>query len=108
MTVKGAPAFAYMLTSTDALCVRCQDAHFPCAACHHISCFLSSARLHYQLHTLISTDVLLCAAKVRDGAQFFTRGVRLLGSDISSAGRLFYRAGAGASLKPREVCTDCV
>ncbi|CAL8462025.1 g1556 [Coccomyxa elongata] len=42
-------------------------------------------------------------AKVRDGAQFFTRGVRLLGSDISSAGRLFYRAGAGASLKPREV-----
>ncbi|BDA41254.1 probable mitochondrial proton/calcium exchanger protein at C-terminar half [Coccomyxa sp. Obi] len=42
-------------------------------------------------------------AKVRDGALFFTRGVRLLGSDISSAGRLFYRAGAGASLKPREV-----
>ena len=33
------------------------------------------------------------------------RGVRLLGSDVSSAGRLFYRAGAGASLKPREVRT---
>lgn len=48
----------------------------------------------------------LCVAQVRDGAQFFTRGVRLLGSDISSAGRLFYRAGAGASLKPREVCAD--
>lgn len=43
------------------------------------------------------------AAKVRDGVGFFTRGCRLLGSDLSSAGRLFYRAGAGASLKPREV-----
>ncbi|EIE25017.1 hypothetical protein COCSUDRAFT_40379 [Coccomyxa subellipsoidea C-169] len=42
-------------------------------------------------------------AKVRDGVMFFTRGVRLLGQDCSSAGRLFYRAGAGASLKPREV-----
>ncbi|KAK9908964.1 hypothetical protein WJX75_005261 [Coccomyxa subellipsoidea] len=42
-------------------------------------------------------------AKVRDGVMFFTRGVRLLGQDCNSAGRLFYRAGAGASLKPREV-----
>lgn len=41
--------------------------------------------------------------KIREGARFVTRGVRLLGSDVSSAGRLFYRAGAGASLKPREV-----
>ena len=41
--------------------------------------------------------------KIREGFGFFTRGVRLLGSDVSSAGRLFYRAGAGASLKPREV-----
>jgi hypothetical protein len=40
---------------------------------------------------------------VRDGVMFFTRGVRLLGQDCNSAGRLFYRAGAGASLKPREV-----
>ena len=41
--------------------------------------------------------------KIREGVGFFNRGVRLLGSDVSSAGRLFYRAGAGASLKPREV-----
>ena len=41
--------------------------------------------------------------KIREGVGFFSRGVRLLGSDVSSAGRLFYRAGAGASLKPREV-----
>ena len=42
------------------------------------------------------------AGKIREGIGFFTRGVRLLGSDVSSAGRLFYRAGAGASLRPRE------
>jgi len=45
--------------------------------------------------------------KIREGFGFFTRGVRLLGSDVSSAGRLFYRAGAGASLKPREVQALC-
>ena len=44
--------------------------------------------------------------KIREGVGFFNRGVRLLGSDVSSAGRLFYRAGAGASLKPREVRTS--
>ena len=43
--------------------------------------------------------------KIREGVGFFARGCRLLGSDLSSAGRLFYRAGAGASLKPREVQT---
>ena len=43
--------------------------------------------------------------KIREGVGFFSRGCRLLGSDLSSAGRLFYRAGAGASLKPREVHT---
>ena len=46
------------------------------------------------------------AGKIREGIGFFTRGVRLLGSDVSSAGRLFYRAGAGASLRPREVRPD--
>lgn len=40
--------------------------------------------------------------KFRDGFEFFTRGIRLLASDISASGRLFYRAAAGASLKPRE------
>ena len=33
--------------------------------------------------------------KVKEGALFFSRGVRLLGSDISSAGRLFSRAVLG-------------
>ncbi len=42
------------------------------------------------------------AAKVGEGGQFFTRGIRLLGSDVNSAAVLFYRAAAGASLKPRE------
>lgn len=41
--------------------------------------------------------------KVQDGWQFFTRGLRLLGSDVSQAGRLFTSAALGASLKPREV-----
>ena len=56
---------------------------------------------------------------MREGALFFTRGIRLLGTDLQSAGRLFTRAGAGASLKPREarpsldvfivvLCTACV
>ena len=41
---------------------------------------------------------------MREGTLFFTRGIRLLGTDLQSAGRLFTRAAAGASLKPREVC----
>jgi hypothetical protein len=41
--------------------------------------------------------------KVREGGVFFSRGLRLLWSDLRSAGRLFARAAAGASLKPREV-----
>ena len=35
--------------------------------------------------------------KVKEGVGFFTRGIRLLGSDISSAGRLFSRAVLGES-----------
>lgn len=33
--------------------------------------------------------------KVQDGWQFFTRGLRLLGSDVSQAGRLFTSAALG-------------
>ena len=33
--------------------------------------------------------------KVKEGVGFFTRGIRLLGSDMSSAGRLFSRAVLG-------------
>lgn len=33
--------------------------------------------------------------KVKEGIMFFSRGIRLLGSDISSAGRLFSRAVLG-------------
>ena len=47
------------------------------------------------------------AAKVAEGGQFFTRGIRLLGSDVNSAAVLFYRAAAGASLKPREARARC-
>lgn len=33
--------------------------------------------------------------KVSEGLQFFTRGIRLLGSDCNNCGRLFYRAALG-------------
>ena len=36
--------------------------------------------------------------KVKEGIMFFSRGIRLLGSDLSSAGRLFSRAVLGGSL----------
>jgi len=38
-----------------------------------------------------------------EGALFFSRGIRLLGTDVQAACGLFARAVAGASLKPREV-----
>ncbi|KAK9810635.1 hypothetical protein WJX73_006190 [Symbiochloris irregularis] len=41
--------------------------------------------------------------KVMDGGNFFIRGLRLLGSDVSQSFRLFSSAALGASLKPREV-----
>lgn len=37
--------------------------------------------------------------KVKEGAMFFTRGMRLLGSDITGAGRLFSRAVLGTLAK---------
>lgn len=36
--------------------------------------------------------------KVTEGVQFFTRGIRLLGSDCNNCGRLFYRAALGMPL----------
>ena len=33
--------------------------------------------------------------KVKEGVMFFSRGIRLLGSDMTSAGRLFSRAVLG-------------
>ena len=36
------------------------------------------------------------AAKVGEGVRFFTRGLRLLGSDVANGGQLFYRAALGA------------
>ncbi|KAL6761963.1 hypothetical protein V8C86DRAFT_2526853 [Haematococcus lacustris] len=41
--------------------------------------------------------------KVREAVDFMTRGLRLLGSDIASAARLFGKAASGGTLKPREV-----
>jgi len=41
--------------------------------------------------------------KVVEGALFFARGLKLLGTDVRSSCGLFTRAAAGASLKPREV-----
>lgn len=43
------------------------------------------------------------AHKVREATQFFSRGLRLMGSDLGNCGRLFVKAGSGQTLKPREV-----
>lgn len=43
------------------------------------------------------------AGKVLEGVQFFSRGLRLMGSDLGAAGRVFMRAAMGGTLKPREV-----
>ena len=40
---------------------------------------------------------------IKEGILFGGRGVRLLGSDVGAAGRLFWRALLGGTLKPREV-----
>ncbi|KAG1670756.1 hypothetical protein FOA52_013983 [Chlamydomonas sp. UWO 241] len=42
-------------------------------------------------------------SKVREAIDFMVCGVRLLGSDIANAGRLFTRAAQGRTLKQREV-----
>jgi hypothetical protein len=43
--------------------------------------------------------------KVTDGAEFLSRGVRLLGEDVSGSLTLFSRTLSGSTLKPREVQT---
>ena len=35
------------------------------------------------------------AHKVREATQFFSRGLRLMGSDLGNSGRLFVKAGSG-------------
>jgi hypothetical protein len=40
---------------------------------------------------------------VKEGVNFFSLGLRMLGSDIGYAGSLFGRASLGNTLKPREV-----
>ncbi len=41
--------------------------------------------------------------QVQEGIDFLTRGLRLLGTDVAAAGRLFSKAALGGTLKPREV-----
>lgn len=43
------------------------------------------------------------ATKVKEGANFFIVGIKLLGSDIGYASKLFARAAFFNTLKPREV-----
>lgn len=52
-------------------------------------------KLQFQTRQAINT--------VKEGVLFGSRGVRLLGSDVAAAGRLFWRALLGGVLKPREV-----
>lgn len=49
---------------------------------------------HHHMHTY---------AQVREAIEFMICGLRLLGSDITNAGRLFTRAALGGTLKQREV-----
>lgn len=44
-------------------------------------------------------------AKVKEGAGFYSRGMRLFNADVSASIRLFWRAVLGDTLKPREVQT---
>ncbi|CAG9466074.1 unnamed protein product [Pedinophyceae sp. YPF-701] len=53
--------------------------------------------------TKIKLKVEESTGKVAEGGLFLLRGVRMLGSDVGSAGKLFARAATGTSLKPREV-----
>ena len=43
--------------------------------------------------------------KVREGIEFGSRGVKLLGTDLKTSARLFSRAALGTTLRPREVQT---
>ncbi len=55
----------------------------------------SISKIQMQLRQAVST--------ITEAVNFGTRGVRLLGSDTAAAGRLFWRALLGGTLKPREV-----
>lgn len=55
----------------------------------------SLSKLQFQVRQAVT--------KVREGVLFGGRGVRLLGGDVAAAGRLFWRALLGGTLKPREV-----
>ena len=44
------------------------------------------------------------ASKVGEGVRFFTRGLRLLGSDVANGGQLFYRAALGRP--PRSIHSE--
>ena len=46
----------------------------------------------------VRLQVREAVGKVTEGVQFFTRGIRLLGSDCNNCGRLFYRAALGELL----------
>jgi LETM1-like protein len=56
---------------------------------------LSLSKMQMQIRQAVST--------ITEAVNFGTRGVRLLGSDAGAAGRLFWRALLGGTLKPREV-----
>ncbi|PRW56758.1 LETM1 and EF-hand domain-containing anon- mitochondrial [Chlorella sorokiniana] len=52
---------------------------------------------------IVQLRVRESVTKVVDGVLFGVRGVKLLFQDIGSAGKLFWRAVRGGTLKPREV-----
>lgn len=53
----------------------------------------------------LQLSVVEARIKLKEGASFYWRGLRLLGGDLAYSGRLFWAAVTGTTLKPREVQT---
>lgn len=69
-----------------------------CAALSRVPCICREAMVFYGSGwTVVKVQAAVAESfdKVREGIMFFSRGIRLLGSDVSSAGRLFSRAVLG-------------
>eukprot|EP00898_Chlorokybus_atmophyticus_P004446 jgi/Chlat1/5001/Chrsp32S04977 len=60
-----------------------------------------STAVDFQTRTAMS--IRESVQKVREGVNFYSRGLKLMSSDINYSTRLFWQAVTGTTLKPREV-----
>jgi hypothetical protein len=76
-------------------------------ACLLPSCHvpLEGKVLRMSMCTCSNSSVLMMGVcvQLKEGASFYWRGLRLLAGDLSYAGKLFWVAVTGTTLKPREV-----